>query len=189
MTRLRKRFALLLCAVLALLLAGPSYADPPPWAPAHGYRAKHGHALYVLPVGLRAHYCQAALFDQSTAGGLIGAGLGALAGAHVGDGRGKLAATALGTLVGYVIGREVGAAFTHDDVTCFARTLEHAPDRHTIAWNQQDRVHYSVTPTATRERDGGYCREYTATARIGGETRTVYGTACRQPDGSWKLVS
>lgn len=37
--------------------------------------------------------------------------------------------------------------------------------------------------------DGEYCREYTRTVTIGGKITEAYGTACLQPDGSWKIVS
>ena len=40
-----------------------------------------------------------------------------------------------------------------------------------------------------RTERGPYCREYPATAVVGGRPRPVYGTACRQPDGSWQIVS
>ena len=30
--------------------------------------------------------------------------------------------------------------------------------------------------------------EYTQTVTIDGKTRQAYGTACRQPDGSWTLA-
>ena len=29
-----------------MLLAAPAFADPPDWAPAHGYRAKHEYVYY-----------------------------------------------------------------------------------------------------------------------------------------------
>jgi hypothetical protein len=32
------------------------------------------------------------------------------------------------------------------------------------------------------------CREYTAPANVGGQTVQTYGTACRQPDGTWRIV-
>ena len=32
------------------------------------------------------------------------------------------------------------------------------------------------------------CQEYTKLVTIGGETQTIYGTACRQPDGTWDIV-
>ncbi len=34
--------------------------------------------------------------------------------------------------------------------------------------------------------NGEQCREYQRTITIGGKTETAYGTACRQPDGTWK---
>ncbi len=37
--------------------------------------------------------------------------------------------------------------------------------------------------------DGQYCREYNSTARIEGRNQAVYGTACRQSDGSWQFVN
>ncbi|HZD26388.1 MAG TPA: hypothetical protein VE631_09030 [Alphaproteobacteria bacterium] len=33
------------------------------------------------------------------------------------------------------------------------------------------------------------CREYGNTVTIGGKPQRVTGTACRQPDGSWKVIS
>jgi surface antigen len=36
---------------------------------------------------------------------------------------------------------------------------------------------------------GKYCREFQQTVTIGGKTEQAYGTACRQPDGSWQIVS
>jgi hypothetical protein len=32
------------------------------------------------------------------------------------------------------------------------------------------------------------CREYQATATVGGRPQESYGTACLQPDGSWRIV-
>lgn len=38
-------------------------------------------------------------------------------------------------------------------------------------------------------RNGQTCREYQSTAVIGGMMRPVYGTACLQPDGAWRIVN
>jgi hypothetical protein len=32
------------------------------------------------------------------------------------------------------------------------------------------------------------CREYSSTQIIGGSPQQVFGTACQQPDGSWRIV-
>ena len=45
---------------------------------------------------------------------------------------------------------------------------------------------------ATREgttASGRYCREFQHEVSIGGRTEDAYGTACRNPDGSWEVVS
>jgi hypothetical protein len=50
-----KKLALVTAAGAALAAAVPAYADPPPWAPAHGWRAKHRphHRDYVV---VHRHY-------------------------------------------------------------------------------------------------------------------------------------
>lgn len=37
--------------------------------------------------------------------------------------------------------------------------------------------------------DNGYCREYTREVMVDGQPSRAYGKACRQPDGSWRIVS
>jgi surface antigen len=32
------------------------------------------------------------------------------------------------------------------------------------------------------------CREFQQTIMIGGQPQKAYGTACHQPDGTWKIV-
>ena len=47
-----------------------------------------------------------------------------------------------------------------------------------------------MTPTRTFQTASGQpCREYQQTVTIGGKTEEAYGTACRQPDGTWKIVN
>jgi hypothetical protein len=36
---------------------------------------------------------------------------------------------------------------------------------------------------------GQYCREYQGTLNIGGHPQPSYGTACLQPDGTWRLMN
>lgn len=38
-------------------------------------------------------------------------------------------------------------------------------------------------------QSGQYCREYQSQANIGGQMTYGYGTACLQPDGSWRVVN
>ena len=39
-----------------------------------------------------------------------------------------------------------------------------------------------------KTESGQYCREYQQTITVGGKTEQGYGRACRQPDGSWRIV-
>jgi len=58
-----------------------------------------------------------------------------------------------------------------------------------IIWND-GRISGSVT--ATREGSsttGRYCREFLQEVVIGGNKEQAYGTACRQSDGSWEVIS
>jgi hypothetical protein len=40
-----------------------------------------------------------------------------------------------------------------------------------------------------RTPDGRYCREYQAQVMVNGAPQASYGTACQQPDGSWRVVN
>lgn len=74
------------------------------------------------------------------------------------------------------------------DLGCVSRVLEYAPDRQTIRWYGagHDGLAFALTPLATFERNGSFCRDYRAIASRDGEDRQNYGTACREPDGLWR---
>jgi len=71
------------------------------------------------------------------------------------------------------------------------QALERSRSGTVSTWTDPDTGHIgSVVPVETwQASDGSYCREYQQTITIGGQTTEGYGTACRQPDGSWKIVS
>lgn len=51
-------------------------------------------------------------------------------------------------------------------------------------------VYYAPAPQpAAPAMDKSYCREYQSSANIAGKTQKTYGTACRQPDGSWRIIN
>jgi hypothetical protein len=43
-------------------------------------------------------------------------------------------------------------------------------------------------PIGTVQPQGQTCREYRSTMTIDGRPQPVYGTACLQPDGSWRII-
>lgn len=129
------------------------------------------------------------------AGGTLGgATLGALVGSRFGSGGGQALAIAGGTLLGMFIGNRIGQYMDAQDQARLHGALERAPDGYTTEWtNPNSHGHYSVVPTRTYYREvRGYrqpCREFRTRARIGDNTRTVVGTACRASDGSWRVVN
>lgn len=131
---------------------------------------------------------------KQTLGTLGGAGTGALIGSQIGHGSGKLAATVVGGLLGAFVGSEVGKSLDRADQQYMAqttqRTLESAPSGQATTWSNPDSGHSgTVTPVRTYQAPSGqYCREFQQTVMVGGESQQAYGTACRQPDGSWKIV-
>jgi surface antigen len=181
-------------AVIATV-AGPASADPPPWAPAHGYRAKHKDKnknkkqfanTYVAPFDLDLGRC-----NRDVLGALLGAAAGAGVGSTIGKGDGRTAAIIGGAILGSLVGGSIGRSMDEVDQHCIGQALEHAPDGRTIVWNNpQSQAQYQIVPTSTvQAADGRYCREYTTTAVVAGKTQQVYGRACRQPDGSWEIRS
>ncbi|HEX7111981.1 MAG TPA: glycine zipper 2TM domain-containing protein [Mizugakiibacter sp.] len=117
-----KRCAISLAVAVAACVAAPVLADPPPWAPAHGRRAKHhDHEVYydyarvVEVVPMRAaprQQCYEVPVQEkpnTTAGTVLGAVVGGVLGNTVGKGDGRKAATVAGAVVGGVVGHEIAA--------------------------------------------------------------------------------
>lgn len=69
--------------------------------------------------------------------------------------------------------------------------LENNPTDQASDWVNPDTGHGgAVTPVRTySDAQGRPCREFITTIIIGGREEQGYGTACRQPDGSWKIVA
>ncbi|NBX74443.1 MAG: glycine zipper 2TM domain-containing protein [Alphaproteobacteria bacterium] len=130
---------------------------------------------------------------KQTGGALIGAGLGGFAGSQIGSGTGRLAATAAGVLIGGLLGSEIGSSLDNADraAATQANTAAYsAPIGKQIVWNNPDSGNSgTITPVREgRSSSGEYCREFQQTITVGGQKQQGYGTACRQPDGSWKVV-
>lgn len=107
-----RKLVILATLAATALPATMAYADPPRWAPAHGYRAKHGDIAYRrTDNGIRywkgndgRYYCRR---GNGTVGLLIGGALGALLGRAV-DTRGDRApGTIIGAAAGALVGNEI----------------------------------------------------------------------------------
>ena len=68
-------------------------------------------------------------------------------------------------------------------------TLESIPDNAQTKWvNPNTNESGTMTVIKTNSNSGTPCREFTQTIYVGGKAVQGYGTACRQADGSWKII-
>jgi surface antigen len=169
---------LALCAVAALSFATSGASAQP----RQTYGTDRGHCERDALSGI---------FSTSTenlVGTALGAAAGGLLGSQFGKGSGKTAMTIAGVLAGALAGGAIGRSMEPVDQACVSRALENTPTGETVAWrNPDNQSSYWVTPTKTyQERGGPPCREYVTDAVIDGRREQIVGTACRQPDGSWR---
>jgi uncharacterized protein YcfJ len=101
-----------LVTIAALLIPTAALADPPPWAPAHGRRAKEAPVYEPTPIRADEHiwrgddgnyHCRRS--DGST-GLVVGAAVGALVGNRLASGDRTLG-TVLGAAGGGLLGRQI----------------------------------------------------------------------------------
>lgn len=159
-------------------VAGYYYDDYYYSGPYAGYDSVYSYDDYGY--GYRRSAC-----NSDTVGAVIGAVLGGVIGAHQDRGAGPVVG---GALVGAVLGGLLGQAIDDSNRACVGDILEYVPSNQPVYW-EDDGHGYQVTPLRTYEPEPGrYCREYQTVVTIGGRAEQAYGTACRQPDGSWQIV-
>jgi len=147
-------------------------------------------ALLAASVLLSA--CQADNWGGGeTLGTLGGAAAGGLAGSALGGGA---AGTMAGVLLGGFLGNQLGGSIDDADrrrAAAAERRAYTAPIGQQITWNNPSNGNSGVI-TPVRDgyaQNGSYCREFQQSIVVGGQQKQGYGTACQQPDGSWKIVS
>lgn len=183
-------------------LSSAAYADPPSWAPAHGQRNKHHKSwknddhddhrhrsggTITLPWIASHDYVEvncggSAPITNSIIGGVVGG----LIGNQFGKGDGRTAATIGGVLIGSIYGNSLSSY----DQRCANQAFEYARPGTQVGWKNPDADSaYTILPTRDFQKEGMYCREYQSKVNVGGSTQESFGTACRQPDGSWKIMN
>ncbi|HYH17723.1 MAG TPA: hypothetical protein VD995_03805 [Azospirillum sp.] len=113
--------------------------------------------------------------------------IGGLIGNQIGQG-GNTVAPIGGAVIGAIIGGTLGRRMDQADQACVGQSLEYDRTNQAVAWRDPNGDTYQVTPTRTFERQGVQCREYATRATIDGRDRRVTGTACRDPNGVWRIV-
>jgi surface antigen len=125
---------------------------------------------------------------KQDAGALTGAVAGGLLGGSQGSLGGAAAGAVAGGLVGSVIGAELDAADRKVAMEAEYRALEYGRPGAPVQWRGRSGRHGDVVVGATYRVNDYSCRDYTETIYIDGRPESARGTACRQPDGTWKPV-
>ncbi|MFQ5894851.1 MAG: RT0821/Lpp0805 family surface protein [Nitrospinota bacterium] len=132
-------------------------------------------------------------FTREFTGAILGGIAGGVIGAQIGKGTGRTAAIIGGSIIGALLGADVGRQLDERDLLLLhTRTqyaLEKVPSGYVVGWRSPyTGVNGTIIPRpAYQIAPGRYCREFQQTVTIGGRTERAYGTACRRPDGSWRI--
>jgi surface antigen len=180
-----------LLALAGLVVPAMTWANPPPWAPAHGWRKKNdpdyvGYTGKKWPkdYGVIEGNC-----NRAAIGAVLGGAVGGAVGSTVGKGDGRTVAIIVGTVLGAAIGAKIGKDMDQVDRACIGHALELGGDRHGVTWlNEETGVRFLVTPVRGFERDGQQCREFTTRTTYKNKVAEDKGKACRVGDGEWRML-
>lgn len=127
-------------------------------------------------------------------GSALGGAVGGLAGNQVGHGVGRVLATAAGGALGAYYGGKLFKQLAEADQQrareAHYQALERTPSGQSVTWQNPDRTAVgSVTAQpAFSANNNAPCRRYVHRIALGGDQETETGVACRQADGSWRVV-
>jgi surface antigen len=174
-------------AVTMLFVAAPALAEPPPWAPAHGWRKKND-PNYVGYTGKKWDRDYGIINGRCNTAA-VGAVLGGVAGAAVGSrasDEDRPVAIILGATLGAVIGAKIGQEIDEGDRACMGHALELVGEKKTVVWtNAATGVTYRLTPTRNLGTRQQPCREFKTVLAAGKKRDAVSGVACRRGNGEW----
>jgi surface antigen len=133
------------------------------------------------------------IFTKENIGAAAGAIGGAWLGSNLGKGKGQIVGIAAGTLLGGMLGKSIGASLDKADQAYHSNAYERAFESSNldkpVSWeNKESGNKGSVTPTKTYQVAGNECKEYKESVTVGGEVYEEVGKACKQPDGTWKVM-
>ena len=131
--------------------------------------------------------------SKQTTGTLVGAAGGGLAGHALGGGFWGAAA---GALIGGLLGSQIGKSMDREDVAKAEQTNQKAMETNSTGqsstWSNPNTGNSgSVTPTTNAyvAQGGEVCRDFQQTVSAAGSSESARGRACKQADGSWKVVN
>ena len=153
--------------------------------------------IFIVSLGPTISGC-GGMSQNETAGTVIGGVAGAVVGNQFGKGTGKTAATALGAIIGATVGRNIGQSLDETSRqragVATQQALDTADVGESITWENPANSGGPAQGTATvtrqgADREGRACREFQQTVTIGGRQEQSYGTACRDENGDWQVIS
>lgn len=140
----------------------------------------------VLSCSLLLSSC--AQINNEGLGTVTGGAIGGLVGSQFGGGSGQVIAATGGAVIGAILGGSIGRSMDRLDRLEVQKVLETSPTGRAVGWTNPDTGnHYTVQPLRTYYTREQPCREYITKAIIGGKVQQIYGKACRQADGSWRI--
>jgi surface antigen len=190
---IRKSLRCIVISSLYFFLAFPvttplTYADPPPHAPAHGWRKKHDpyYLGYTGKHWEKDYGVYSGRCNREAVGAVIGGVIGGVVGNRAGGEEHKAIATIAGVVIGAVIGAKIGREMDEGDRACMGHALELAKNGQSVSWINNG-VNYRVTPLRDRVVDGRPCREFETRLSVDGQNTTTRSTACRQDGNIWQI--
>ena len=135
----------------------------------------------------------------------VGTGLGGLVGGIIGSqfgkGSGKTAATIGGVILGGIAGNAIAKDACKDKRqdayyynNAYYDSFNDPEEDERYEWNNPYTNNHGYVSAGEYYEDGyqdydGPCREFTQTVYIDGRPEQATGVACRQPNGTWRIVS
>jgi len=156
------------------------------------YDRTYGAARFDRMAYLRE--CERQRSGNTAGGAIVGAIAGGLLGNAISRGPQRGAGTAVGAILGGVVGGSIGS----NSLNCEDRSYEidtyysgfEAGRPHArYDWRSQrsDAYGYLEVGDYYRDRAGYRCTTYTQQIYVHGRPELARGTACRQPDGTWRM--
>jgi surface antigen len=150
----------------------------------------------AVTIGLLGTGASQSRADNELLGGLLGGAAGAGLGAAFGGAKGA----AIGGVAGLALGALSANQFSRSERR---REQSYAapPPQYSQGYAPPPQYGYQPAapqayaapsypaPRPTTAYGTSYCREYSSTTVIDGVSRVTHGTACRQADGTWRIVN
>lgn len=154
-----------------------------------------GSLVAVALIGGALAGCQQDAGPKENIGGISGALIGAGVGSQFGGGTsGHLLGAAIGAVAGGLVGSSIGRDLDDQErrnaQEAEYNALETGRPGSPVQWHGDRDGYYGEVTPGPRYRVNSYdCRDYTHKIWIDGRPEVARGTACRQPDGTWKPVN